>query len=1439
MKQMKKFFSVLLIFCMIAGLLVVPMGAQEIQAADLREGDYLYEVLGDNTVLIKRYLGSEAILEIPDKIGGRIVSVIGVEAFSEIETLREVTIPAGVKNVSGVAHSPASATTEIFKECISLTQIYVDEDNPVYTSKDGILYNKDMTCIYRCPAGKTGDFIIPSSVTEIRGSAFDQCMISLVKVSSSVKHIAPTAFICCTNLNAIQIDDDNTEYASDDGVLYNKDKTALIQYPGGRAGEYEILPGVTEIYDYAFYACSRLTKIIIPSSVSKSQSLLYMDCPSLTEIQVDENNPNFTSVDGVVYSKDKKKLLRYPTGKVGAYAIPDDVNELGSYAFYDCRSLTQITIPSGMNRVDIGWSPDAGPFIGCSGLTAINVKDGNLLYSSEDGVLYNKDQTALITYPAKKTGACSFLPSVTEIRMYAFYLCSNLTEITIPSSVKNINGCAFSECTNLTKAVIPDGIGFIAGNMFYNCINLQQVTIPVSVLRVESGAFYKCHSLKDVYYSGTKKDWDQIEIGTPSIALGSNEPLLKATIHCKENPAPEETDEYKYKVLDDQTIEIIQYKGKDTVVEIPVQIAGKQVTSIGESAFENCVNITKVTIPENAVKIGTRAFNQCQGLTQITIPARVTQIGAQAFDGCTALRDVYYSDTRAQWNQINTDQTGNDPLLRATVHCKDDPNPPQDDTLPITTLAKEELEHLKSKDALALTPDLEHYLLQEQIDILESYLYTWMAEINYAYKYTGNSGIKERMMKKTGIDPQGDFASGTERAITHICAETNYGPKTFEITLELGAPDGTRNLYPSYGTIRYEVLPDDGIPSDIPVTGQIGKGSDLAMDAFVETVSHTSQDSLQSVDQWQLLSDAMASGLLIDRTIAEIIGNKNGSFSDGIFTIYEDSLTDYQKKVTISCPVDVYIFSMDGKEVGSVINNIPEQKDANVRLEVNGDSKTVQLAGGDYYFSLRGTDTGTMRYEIEEIADQKVCRKVQFFELPLKKGIQYESYVFRPFYMDSDLYALRTVSGAAVGEVTYAEKDSFASIFTKVQSISLSQQNTSVNTDKTIQLSVSYLPQDATKPELVWSSDNPSVASVDSNGLVTAVGAGRATITVMTQDGSFLKQSCIVDVESSKQPEPDNPTRPDDPSTKPDTPGASDGTKPDTPGISDGTKPDTPGSSDGTGTRPGTPDTSDGTGAPGASDETGTPGTSGGTNTQPGTPGTSDGTGTQSGIPGTSGSTNTQPGTPGTSGGTGTQPGTSGGTGTQPSQPSGQPQDPPKDNGPVVAKLYYIVQFHANGGTNLSRKTMTLLNDDTLGILPKVQRKAYTFAGWYTQQTGGARINGDQKLNEATTLYARWTKSAAPTKVTLQTLKSAKKGQVKASFQKVAGAAGYQVQYAANKNFTSAKTATAGAEAKAKTLTGLKGGKKYYVRVRAYQLDSMGNKIYGTYSTVKSITVKK
>ncbi len=1591
MKRIKKITAVLLAVCLIAGMAIVPSGVRQVRAAAvyLKEGDYTYRDLNDGTVMIEGYTGAGGAVHIPAELGGKTVSVISADTFVFNEALTELTIPAGVTDVAGTPGSSGAvgSTLEIFSRCTNLTGIHVDSGNTAFASEDGVLYNKEKTSLVRYPEGKAGDFVIPSGVTEIGGMAFDHCIrLTEVTVPSGTARIGDQAFAQCEALRAIRVEEGNPNYFSDDGVLYDKAKTKLIQYPAGKAGEYAILSSTTQIKDYAFFRCGKLTKIRIPFGVDRLENTdrggIFLECTALADIQVDEANPTYASEDGVLFSKDKKTLLRYPGGKAGAYTIPSGVTDVGLNAFMLCKNLTEITVSSSVTNLGDKLSTYAqgNPFVACSALTNIYVDQANTAYSSQDGVLYSKDRTELIAYPANKAGMYTVISDAAVIGYDAFFGCVKLTGITIPSSVKSIGGGAFEDCTsltevtipsavkniglftfrgctnlttvvlpsdletidmsafencssltavtipsgiksigvgifagctNLTNIVVPDGVSKIGYGAFSDCEKLSQITIPDSVLEIETRAFYQCDSLKDVYYSGTKEQWGNIKVSSENILPdieSANAPLLKAALHTKETP--DETADYDYLTLDDGTIEITKYKGTGSVVDIPFKIGGRQVTSIGEKAFHSCTDLTEVRIPDGVTKIGTQAFYgctnlqgaaipdgvasignsvfadcaalpqisipnsvaeignsafygctklteivipdgvtgigintffgctslsavhipdrvtsiekqafdgceslqsitipngvqtigngafqhcsglakislpesltsisdytfyACSNLTEINIPGSITRIGEWAFHGCEKLADVYYADTKNQWEKIQIQADGNESLQNAAIHYKEDQAPPDpvipdEPVLPVTTDAKEELQRLKPGDPLSLEPDLAHYLSQQQMDILESCLFTWLADINYAYKYSGGSGVKERVMKKSGVDPQGDFASGTERAITHVSVETKYGRKTLEITLDLGKPDGGGNLYPSYGAMRYEILPKGGVPSDVPTSGQIGKSAYTDLAAFVESVSRTSDDSLHSIYQWQSLSDEIASGVLIDKTAAEIIGNKNGSFSDGIFTIYAKPLFAYSKKVTIACPVDVYVYSMDGKEAGSIIRNEPNQKEENVRLDVNGDTKTVYLTGNDYYLNLRGTDTGTMKYEVEEIANEEVCRNVQFLELQLKKDMQYEGYVFRPLNIDSDLYALRTVGGLSSGEVTYANKDSFEPAFKKVQGMSLSQQNTSIHTNKTIQLNASLFPLDATNPNLVWISDNPSVAAVGSDGLVTALGAGRATITVMTRDGSFLRQSCIVDVEGNKRPEPENPSDPDHPSTQPPEPGASDGT---------GTQP----------SRPGTPDTSDGTSVPSA---------------------------------------------PGSSSGTGTQP-------SQPVQPSDLPQDPPEDNSPVVAKLFYIIQFHANGGTNLSRRTMTLLNDDTLGILPKVQRKAYIFNGWYTQQTGGARVSGEKTLNEATTLYARWTKVKAPAKAAVQSLKPAKKEQVKVSFQKINGVKGYQVQYALNKKFTSAKTKTVGASAKAKTLTGLKAGKKYYVRVRAYTVDSMGNKVYGSYSAAKGIKIK-
>ncbi len=319
----------------------------------------------------------------------------------------------------------------------------------------------------------------------------------------------------------------------------------------------------------------------------------------------------------------------------------------------------------------------------------------------------------------------------------------------------------------------------------------------------------------------------------------------------------------------------------------------------------------------------------------------------------------------------------------------------------------------------------------------------------------------------------------------------------------------------------------------------------------------------------------------------------------------------------------------------------------------------------------------------------------------------------------------------------------------KVEKITLSAADATLNAGNTLQLIAEVFPEDAENKTLQWSSSDEQVATVDGNGKVTAIGAGQATITVKSLDGSGASASCVITV------------------TK----------------LADNS---TGGSSSG--------------------------GSSGGS------------TGSSSSGGSSGGSTG------GSSGGT---------SGSNPNGGSISNDPDSGNNGELQVKLlYYIVEFSANGGNSLSRKTMTLLMNDTLGILPKIQRKQYDFKGWYTQKSGGEKVTQATVLNASTTLYAQWAKTAKSVKPAKLSLKAKKGRQMKVSYKKVSGASGYQIAYSTNKKFASSATKKITTSSTSKILKNLKKGKTYYVRVRAYQTDSAGNKVYGTYSGKKSIKIK-
>lgn len=328
------------------------------------------------------------------------VTSIGDNAFTWGHSLVKIDIPASVISIG----KGAFCGTE------TLTLIEVAPENPVYSSREGVLFNKEQTILWAYPGGKAGDYAVPEGVFEIGFLAFDACQ----------------------NLTGITF------------------------------------PSSLEIIgDLAFYCCNSLTVLDFPASVI-SIGEQALDCGKLTEIRVAAANPAYSSQEGVLFDKTKETLIRYPEAINGPYIIPNSVKKIAKLAFSFCKGLTDITIPEGVIRID------NLAFGNCEGLTSITipasvnaigssvfseayylarieVAPGNGSYSSLDGVLFNKERQVLLICPEAKTGAYIIPDGVTTIRDSAFFDCTHLTDITVPASVTEIGYEAFILCRNLKK----------------------------------------------------------------------------------------------------------------------------------------------------------------------------------------------------------------------------------------------------------------------------------------------------------------------------------------------------------------------------------------------------------------------------------------------------------------------------------------------------------------------------------------------------------------------------------------------------------------------------------------------------------------------------------------------------------------------------------------------------------------------------------------------------------------------------------------------------------------------------------------------------------------------------------------------------------------------------------------------------------------------------
>ena len=306
------------------------------------------------------------------------------------------------------------------------------------------------------------------------------------------------------------------------------------------------------------------------------------------------------------------------------------VTSIGWYAFYECTGLTSVTIPNSVTSIGVY------AFVSCSGLTSFSVAGDNSNYSSKEGVLFNKQQTTLIQYPARKQGEYVIPNSVTSIVDYAFYGCSGLTSLTIPNSITSIVDYAFAGCSSLTSITIPNSITSIGNEAFAGCSSLSSVTIPNSVTSIGTAAFSGCSSLSSVTISNSVTSIEESVFSNCSSLTSVEIPNSVTSIGLY---AFSDCSSLTSITIPNSVTNIGKgaFSGCSSLASVTIP---NSVTSIGESVFYNCSSLTAVEIPNSVTSIGWYAFSECTGLTSVTIPNSVTSIGHYAFYGCSSLISV-------------------------------------------------------------------------------------------------------------------------------------------------------------------------------------------------------------------------------------------------------------------------------------------------------------------------------------------------------------------------------------------------------------------------------------------------------------------------------------------------------------------------------------------------------------------------------------------------------------------------------------------------------------------------------------------------------------------------------------------------------------------------------------------------------------------------------
>ncbi len=645
-------FSILLVLCVVltGGMLLFGMNTLKAEATEREitasgtSGEVNWTLYDDGEL----YIYGEGTLNATVTWGNEYLSI------------KKITIGKDVK-YNG-KHSVSLKTTAGYK---NLEKISVEEGNMCFsTDESGALYNYDKTILYLFPiASGNSEYSAAKSVECVGNAAFAGSKnLKAVTFGEDLLYINDYAFYY-SDIEIVNLPDNLSsigEYAFLNSNIKAISLPDTVRQIGKRAfancdylSEITIPSKVTVIEEGLLYGCNILETINLPQNLKKIEKEAFRSCKNLKEIELPDSlttlaNHAFSDCNNLkkINIPSEVKTIPFETFwncyALETVELSNGLTTIGNCAFLNCKSLASITIPESVTSI-IGTA-----FRNCQCLSNITVAQGNPAYCSEDGVLFNKDKTMLVLYPAAKEETSYEIPeTVIEINSYAFNGAAELAFITVPEGIEYIGNAVFmgsgfyndaanwdngflyldnyliavnnteipSECKLYSKTKL------IAEETFYNIDSITKITMPDTVEYINDSVFYDCNNLQAIHLSDNLK------------SIG----------------------EYAF-------------YGCSALSNIKIP---ENVTLICEKTFSNCSSLESVVLSEGLCKIGSLAFASTPALTEIHIPKTVTSLASDAFKS-SGITDIHYGDSKAEWKRLANGATFNDATVHYTLRSDDE-----------------------------------------------------------------------------------------------------------------------------------------------------------------------------------------------------------------------------------------------------------------------------------------------------------------------------------------------------------------------------------------------------------------------------------------------------------------------------------------------------------------------------------------------------------------------------------------------------------------------------------------------------------------------------------------------------------------------------------------------------------------------------------------------